>query len=79
MSQQYSDEDGWKMISTQSIMKSWGNMLTFMLSYGLKPYNAEDYDEANAIIDAMKEGDWGEMSAAEKAEVRARYLKQGKP
>jgi hypothetical protein len=54
-------------------------MHNFMLSYGLKPHNAGDYDEANAIIDAMKEGDWGEMSAAEKAEVRARYLKQGKP
>ena len=78
MSQQYSDEDGWKMISTQSIIKSWGNMHNFMLSYGLKPHNAEDYDEANAIIDAMKEGDWGEMSAAEKAEVRARYLKHSK-
>ena len=63
------------MISNRSIIKSWGNMHNFMLSYGLKPYNPEDYDEAHAIIDGMKEADWSQMSPAEKAQVGAHYLK----
>jgi hypothetical protein len=75
MSQQYSDADGWKMISNKSIIQSWGSMSNFMLSYGLKPHNPEDYDEAHAIIDAMKEGDWSDMTPAEKDKVRAHYLK----
>ena len=78
MSEEYSDEDGWKMISNNSVVQSWGSMQNFMLSYGLKPHNPEDFDEAHAIIDAMKESDWGEMTAAEKARVRAHYLKHNR-
>ena len=33
------------------------------------------YDEAHAMIDGMKQGDWSQMSPAEKAQVRAHYLK----
>jgi hypothetical protein len=53
-------------------------MHNFMLSYGLKPHNPEDFDEADAIIDAMKEVDWNEMSPAEKAQVRAHCLKHNR-
>jgi hypothetical protein len=52
------DENGWESISNSSITKSWGGMHNFMLSYGLKPYNHEDYKEAHAIIDAFKQSDW---------------------
>ncbi|KAK7751290.1 hypothetical protein SLS62_006836 [Diatrype stigma] len=40
------------------VKESWGNRHNFMLSYGLKPYNFEDYDTANQILDQMLEADW---------------------
>ena len=47
----------------------------FMRSYGIKPYDADAYEEANQIIDAMKQADWEGMSAAEKADAGAKYNK----
>lgn len=33
----------------------WDNIHHFMLSYGLKPYNAEDYETAKVIIQGFRE------------------------
>ena len=46
-----------------------------MHSYGLKEYNPEDFDEAHAIIDAMKQADWDRMSPGEKDAARAHRAK----
>ena len=35
-------------------------MHNFMNSYGLKPYNIDDYDKAHEIINEMKKADWSE-------------------
>lgn len=40
-------------------------MHNFMLSYGLKPYNDEDYKEAHLIIDEMKKNDYFEQKERE--------------
>ena len=45
------------LLSLQEIQLSWGSCMNFMLSYGLKPWNDEDLEEAMAISRAMKEGD----------------------
>lgn len=67
--------DGWRNISNRQITKSWGGMINFMHSYGLKEYNPEDFDEAHAIIDAMKQADWDRMSPGEKDAARAHRAK----
>lgn len=33
----------------------WDNIHHFMLSYGLKPYNADDYETAKVIIQGFRE------------------------
>ena len=68
-------DEGWKNISTGSITKGFGGMHGFMRSYGIKPYDADAYEEANQIIGAMKQADWEGMSAAEKADAGAKYNK----
>ena len=40
------------MLTTKEIKDSWGSFSNFMLSYGLKPYNPEDCEEAVAISQA---------------------------
>ena len=43
------------MLTTKEIQKSWGSFTNFMLSYGLKPFNPEDCEEAVAISKALAE------------------------
>ena len=50
-------------------------MSNFMNSYGLKSYNQVDYDQAHAIIDAMKKNDWSSMNENERNDVRAQSAK----
>ena len=42
-------------LTYREIKDSWGSCSNFMYSYGLKPYNPEDLDEALAISRAIKE------------------------
>jgi hypothetical protein len=42
------------LLSLQEMKEGWGGCLNFMLSYGLKPWKAEDVKEALAISRAMK-------------------------
>lgn len=44
------------------VKESWGNPYNFMLSYGLKHYNHDDYDTAKQIQNQMLELDWGAYS-----------------
>jgi len=69
------EHEGWRNISDRQIVKSWGGMRNFMHSYGLKEYNPEDFDEAHAIMDAMKQGQWDQMSTGEKEQARAHRAK----
>ena len=43
------------MLTTKEIKESWGSFTNFMISYGLKPFNHEDCEEAAAISRAMAE------------------------
>ncbi len=43
----------------KSIYDSFGGRNNFLISYGLKPYNADDVEEGDRIIQAMLEGDSG--------------------
>jgi hypothetical protein len=38
---------------SETIKRGWGNKTTFMLSYGLKPYDPDDVLEADAILDLL--------------------------
>jgi hypothetical protein len=69
------EAEGWRNISNRQIYKSWGNMINFMHSYGLKEYNPEDFDEAHAIIDTMKQNQWDTMTSDEKDAARAHRAK----
>ena len=51
------DPDDPTLLTRKELKKSWGSCTNFMLSYGLKPYNPEDIDEALAISRALKEID----------------------
>ena len=51
---------GWESISNSSITKPFGGMHNFMNSYGLKPTNTDNYDQAHEIINEMKKADWKE-------------------
>ena len=42
-------------------MKPFGGMHNFMVSYGLRPWENDSYEEAHAIIDEMKKADWEEI------------------
>ena len=48
------------LLTIKELKDSWGSCTNFMLSYGLKPYNFEDLDEAKAISRALKENDLDE-------------------
>ena len=43
------------MLTTKEIKKDWGSFSNFMISYGLKPYNHEDWEEAAAISRTLAE------------------------
>jgi len=43
------------MLTRKELKAGWGTVENFMLSYGLKPYNPEDCEEAVAISRALKE------------------------
>ncbi len=43
------------MLTTKEIKDGWGSFTNFMLSYGLKPYNPEDCQEAAAISQTLAE------------------------
>ncbi|CAG8961216.1 hypothetical protein HYFRA_00013272 [Hymenoscyphus fraxineus] len=42
---------------------SWGNMYHFLLSYQLKPYDDEDWEEGKRIIKAFREDEQEEWEA----------------
>ena len=42
------------LLSLKEMKSGWGGCLNFMLAYGLKPWNAEDVEEALAISRALK-------------------------
>jgi len=47
------------LLTWKELKEGWGGPLVctnFMISYGLKPYNMEDIEEAVAISRALKEG-----------------------
>ena len=44
-------------LTWKEVKNSWGSATNFMFSYGLKPYNFEDLDEALAISRALKKHD----------------------
>lgn len=48
------------LLSWKQIKNGWGSCCNFMLSYGLKPYNMEDVDEAVGISRALKEAEQDE-------------------
>eukprot|EP00939_MAST-03C_sp_MAST-3C-sp1_P002917 g2917.t1 len=53
-------------ISEAQVLKSWGSYFNFMISYGLKPWNPDDVEEAKQILLLMKAGD----EAAEEEEEK---------
>lgn len=44
-------------LTYQEIKQSWGSCTNFVISYGLKPYDVDDLEEALAISRALKAGD----------------------
>ena len=71
----YTGEEAWRNISNRQITKSWGGMINFMHSYGLKEYNPEDFDTAHQIIDQMKQHQWDDMTPAQRDQARAHQAK----
>ena len=61
------------MLTTKQIKESWGSFSNFMLSYGLKPYNPEDCEEAVAISKAFAEND-RQAAEAEAVDTFTAYL-----
>ena len=43
------------MLTTKEIKNEWGSFTNFMISYGLKPHNHEDCEEAAAISRSLAE------------------------
>ena len=43
-------------LTSKEIKDGWGSCTNFFLSYGLKPYDFEDHNEALAISRSLKEG-----------------------
>ncbi|KAJ5915857.1 hypothetical protein N7454_010998 [Penicillium verhagenii] len=41
----------------RAIVKSYGGWTQFMLSYGLKPHDLEDIEEAKAILEGLAQVD----------------------
>ena len=50
------DKDDPTRLTWKELKQAWGSCENFMLSYGLKPYNPKDCEEALAISRALKEG-----------------------
>ena len=50
------DKDDPTRLTWREIRDGWGSCTNFFLSYGLKPYNFEEHEEALAISRALKEG-----------------------
>ena len=48
------DPNDQTLLTKKEIKKSWRSFSNFMISYGLKPYNQEDCEEADAISRALK-------------------------
>ena len=51
------DKNDPTLLSWKEIKDSWGTCLNFFYSFGLKPWNFEDCDEARAISRSFKAGD----------------------
>ena len=45
------------LLTGKEIRASWGSCLNFFISYGLKPWEADDCEEARTISRMMKAGD----------------------
>ena len=45
------------LLTGKEIREGWGSVTNFMISYGLKPYNKEDCEQARALSRAIKRGD----------------------
>ena len=43
------------MLTTKEIKDGWGSFSNFMMSYGLKPFNHDDCEEAAAISRSLAE------------------------
>ena len=71
MSRKNEGTEEWSKISNKAVYDSWGGQRNFMASYGLKEYEAADYDVSNQIRDGIKQGMWDSMSATERDGVRA--------
>ena len=69
------DTEGWRAISTNSIVKQWGSMREFMHAHGLRFHRPGDYEEALSIIDELKKQQWREMSLAQREAARAHQAK----
>lgn len=54
---QLCDKSDPTLLTWKQIKDSWGTPLNFFHSYGLKPYNPEDCEEARAISRALKAED----------------------
>jgi hypothetical protein len=54
------DKNDPTLLTSKQIIDSWGSCLNFMLSFGLKPYNPEDIEEAISISRSFKESDQDE-------------------
>ena len=59
-----SDPNDPTLLTREEIKDSWGSFTDFMTSYGLKPYNLEDCEEA--VDRALKEGREDNKSAGNK-------------
>ena len=61
------------MLTIEQIEASWGSFSDFMFSYGLKPYNPEDCEEAVTISKAFAENQ-REAAEAEVVEKFQKYI-----
>ena len=61
-----SDPNDPTLLTREEIKDSWGSFTDFMTSYGLKPYNPEDCEEAVEISRALKEGREDDKSGGNK-------------
>ena len=53
---QLCDKNDSTLLTWKELKDGWGGCANFMHSYGLKPYNPEDLEEAVSISRALKEG-----------------------
>lgn len=51
------DKNDPTLLSYKEIKSSWGSCSNFMYSYGLKPWNMDDIEEAKAISRGFREMD----------------------